>query len=151
MKKSIFIIFSVLSMNISGMAQDNSIVVTEDVTAENCKLQVEVTGIKSDKGTMMVAVYNTEDVWLSKPYVSQSAKIKNGNALITFENLPFGTYGISTYQDENDNEKLDTGLFGIPKEPYASSRGAKGKFGPPKWKDAKFELTEKTQVEEIKY
>ena len=47
--------------------------------------------------------------------------------------------------DVNDNQKLDTNWIGIPKEPVAISNNARGRLGPPKWKDAMFELREATQ------
>jgi uncharacterized protein (DUF2141 family) len=33
---------------------------------------------------------------------------------------------------------LDTGLFGIPKEPYGFSNNARNPFGPPQFDDVKF-------------
>jgi hypothetical protein len=38
----------------------------------------------------------------------------------------------------NDNKKLDTNWIGIPSEGTCTSNNAKGRFGPPKWKDALF-------------
>ena len=37
---------------------------------------------------------------------------------------------------------MDTNFLGIPKEPIACSNNAKGSFGPPKFKDAKFAIAE---------
>ena len=36
---------------------------------------------------------------------------------------------------------MDTNLFGIPKEDYGCSNNARGFMGPPKYNDAKFQLT----------
>ena len=38
------------------------------------------------------------------------------------------------------NEKLDTNFFGIPKEQFGFSNNAKGRFGPPSFESASFEL-----------
>jgi len=52
-----------------------------------------------------------------------------------------GEYGIASFHDVNGNRKLDGGLFGIPKEPYAFYQNKKGLFGlPPKYKRIKFIL-----------
>ena len=56
--------------------------------------------------------------------------------------MPLGSYAISTYHDENDNDKLDKNIVGIPKEAYGFSNDATGFMGPPKWEDAKFDLKE---------
>jgi transcriptional regulator GlxA family with amidase domain len=49
-----------------------------------------------------------------------------------------GEYTVAAYQDINGNEKLDTNLIGIPKEPNAISNDAPARFGPPRYEDAKF-------------
>jgi uncharacterized protein (DUF2141 family) len=47
---------------------------------------------------------------------------------------------IRAFRDENNNQKLDLGNFGIPKEPYAFSNNAQAQFGPPKPEATRFEL-----------
>jgi uncharacterized protein (DUF2141 family) len=37
---------------------------------------------------------------------------------------------------------MDRSFVGKPKEPFGFSNGATGNFGPPKWRDARFELVE---------
>ena len=156
MKYLQLIIISLFFISIHVNAQDSvneEISIEEAVSSEamTSELIVNITGLDSDKGTLMIAIYDSEGTWLSQKKYSQTSEIVNGVASVVFENVPIGTYGISTYHDENDNLKLDTNLFGIPSEPYASSRGAKGRFGPPKWSDAKFDISDTSHAEEIKY
>ena len=40
----------------------------------------------------------------------------------------------------NNNKKMDTNFFGIPKEPIGISNDATGFMGPPKYKNAKFKV-----------
>lgn len=40
---------------------------------------------------------------------------------VLFENVPFGTYAIALFLDENDNGKIDTNFLGIPREKYGFS------------------------------
>lgn len=114
------------------------------------ELKVTVTGLKSEEGKVFIGLYSSEELWLKKYEFGVIGEIKNGQCSSSINNIPAGTYAISLYHDKNDNNKLDTGWFGIPKEPYGCSNGAKGKFGPPKWTDAKFEITESKQTIEIK-
>jgi len=114
-------------------------------------LTVLVTDLDSDNGKLLTALYASEGKWLSTAYMGKISDIVDGAATVTFSGVPYGSYAISTFHDENDNGVLDTGLFKIPTEPYASSRGAKGRFGPPKWKDAIFEVSESEITESIKY
>ena len=151
MKNLIGLTASLLFIGLQMYAQDSMEINTSTLVEDTSELTVVVKGLKSDKGTMMIALYTSEGEWLSKNQYGKTSPIVNGTATVVFENIPMGTYGISTFQDKNDNNKLDTGLFGIPKEPYASSRGAKGRFGPPKWIDAQFQISNQTHQEEIKY
>lgn len=69
---------------------------------------------------------------------------------VVFKNIPAGEYGISLYQDKNENGKLNTNFIGIPSELYAFSNNAKGRFGPAKWEDVKFSFTNKETTQNIK-
>jgi len=131
--------------------QDAEVSTSEEASGSTCTLTVELTGLDSDKGQAMVGLYNTSGSWLSKPYKGELVTIAKGQATVVYSDIPYGVYAISVVHDEDMNNELNTGFFGIPSEPYASSRGAVGRFGPPKWEDAKFELANPTATEEIKF
>ncbi|RKX74450.1 MAG: hypothetical protein DRP60_10265, partial [Spirochaetes bacterium] len=63
-----------------------------------------------------------------------------------FKNLPQGLFAVAVYHDQNENEELDKGLFGIPKEGYAFSNNVFGSFGPPKFDEASFLLNGKKEI-----
>ncbi len=65
-------------------------------------------------------------------------KIGKGAYRGSFE-IPPGTYAIGVYIDENENGKLDTNFFGIPKEQYGFSNNTKA-FGIPKFEAAAFAI-----------
>ena len=102
-------------------------------------IEVEIINFASDKGVAQIGLFNTESSFLDKVYKGKEVKIKNQKAVATFTDIPDGTYAISVFHDKNKDEKLNT-LLGIPTENYAASNNAPSKFGPPKWKDAKFEV-----------
>lgn len=104
---------------------------------ETHTISIEFTGMKSNKGTLLVGVYNTEKSFLKERCKSAFLKISDNKATTTF-NVPAGIYAISAFHDENDNKKMDTNFFKIPKEAIGTSNDARGMFGPPKFKDAKF-------------
>jgi len=109
-------------------------------------LKVEIIGMKNDNGQVFIALYNTEKSFLKKPYKGTIAKIKDKKATAILKNIPKGIYAVSVFHDENNNQKLDTRIFGIPKEPYGCSNGASGFMGPPKYEDAKFTLNKNKQI-----
>lgn len=129
MQKIILITVLFLGGIISSLAQENHTVT------------IDFTGMKSDKGSLFVALYNTKDSFLKEGYKGKIVKINDKKATVLFKNIPAGTYAVSSFHDVNDNKKMDTNFFGIPKEPIGMSNDAKGFMGPPKYKDAKFEVT----------
>ena len=67
-------------------------------------------------------------------------------ARIVFDMLEPGDYAVVVIHDDNQNGKLDTGAFGIPKEGYGFSRNAKGRLGPPPFAAARFTLGSTPEV-----
>jgi uncharacterized protein (DUF2141 family) len=120
------------------------------MSAQNVNLIVSVSGLKSNTGIVKVGLYNSDGTFLKSIYKSIRSEIKENGAKVTFEGIPKGEYAISAYQDENNNGKLDKNMMGIPSEDFACSNNAKGFMGPPKYKDAKFNI-EKDQIIEIKF
>jgi uncharacterized protein (DUF2141 family) len=104
-------------------------------------LTINISGLNSNKGSLLVAVYDQKEAFLKKQLISNTVKIENKKSIITFRNLPKGEYAVSFVHDKNDNKKMDTNFFGVPKEEYGCSNNAKGFMGPPKYDDAKFQLT----------
>lgn len=111
---------------------------------------VNMTNFDSNDGKVLVGLYDSEANWLSKRIKGDIATLENKTCKVVFKNVPAGTYAISIFHDENDNNKLDTNFLGIPKEDTGSSNNAPARFGPPKWKDAKFEVKDKTITQNIK-
>ncbi len=117
------------------------------VTAQDSySLTINFTGMESDKGAVFIGVHNTKEGFLKKRYKEAVVKITDNKATVVFEGLPKGEYAVSAFHDENDNKKMDTNFIGIPKEPIGISNDAKGFMGPPKYKDAKFTITENTAM-----
>jgi len=112
------------------------------------RIQLQIDNIANDEGQLLIGLYDSETNWLNKIYVGKVAAISNGTVAISFENILLGVYAISVFHDEDNNGKLKT-FLGIPTESTGSSNNAPARFGPPKWEDAKFTLTEKTVYQEI--
>lgn len=107
-------------------------------------IQVEINNIDGSDGQMLIGLYDSGDNWLKKIYKSGKGKIIDGKSSFAFVDVPDGVYAISTFHDENNDGKLETNFFGIPSEDTGASNDAPARFGPPKWKDAKFEVKGKS-------
>ena len=149
--KKIFLLNSVLLTSCLLGSAKIMIAHHQHSSEETCTLTLELTGLKSDKGQLMVGLYNSSATWLGENFKGEIVKIEEGTATVVFTDIPYGIYAASAVHDEDSNNELNTGVFGIPSEPYASSRGAKGRFGPPKWEDAKFDLSAPELTETIKF
>ena len=101
---------------------------------------VNITGFESNKGTVMVGLYNKEGDFLKEYHLSISSDINDNKANVTFKDIPDGVYAVSCYHDEDANGELNF-IFGVyPTEDTGTSNNAPARFGPPKWEDAKFEI-----------
>jgi uncharacterized protein (DUF2141 family) len=105
---------------------------------------IEITGIETEGGIMMVGLFKDTDKFLKIPSYNKDPKITDeSNITVKLENIPYGTYAVSIYHDLNENGELDSKFMGIPKEPVGFSNNYFPKFGPPKFKNASFDLNQK--------
>jgi len=122
-------------------------------TLDNGSVHLTVQHIQSPKGSINIGVFNSEDSFLEagKEIQTHSIPVDDTKDIsVSFPSLPYGTYSIAIYHDVNNNGKLDTNLFGIPKEPYGFSNNARSKWGAPKYEIARFDLKEAKMETSIK-
>ena len=109
-------------------------------------IEVVIKNIKGKEGVMRVALFNSEEKFLKTPFKGEIVKVSGETMTVIFKDLPAGTYGASAVHDENVNEKMDTGVMGIPKEGFGFSNDAMGMFGPPDFKEAAFKVPQTKSV-----
>lgn len=119
----------------------------EDRSVDTLELMITVENIKISTGQIWIAVYNDADKFLGEDVFTKVVKKVDSTSDLTIPvpGLTPGNYAISVLHDENNNDKMDTGLFGIPKEPYGFSNNVRPKFSAPKYKDAVFQLSTDNQ------
>ena len=108
--------------------------------AQAGELTIEVNGIRSNDGRVMVAVHmESEGVEFpdeAGAVIGVWTVSRAGTWQLVFPDLPDGRYAVSVMHDENANGDLDTNLLGIPVEGYGFSNDAMGIMGPPAFGDA---------------
>lgn len=113
-------------------------------------LTVDVKALRNAKGTLYFSVYKSETGFPDKAENAfrkgKLETLKGTSASYVFSNLPSGTYAVSLFHDEDNNGSLKTNALGIPLEGSAASNDARGKFGPPKFADAKFTLNTNKKI-----
>jgi len=112
-------------------------------------IEVTVSQIKTNTGTVLFALYSSAEAFKNRqPVQFKSLKVEAGGVAVTFENVPQGMYAISCIYDENGNGKMDFSTNGIPEEDYGFSNNIMS-FGPPSFDEVKFEVTDKDLTFEI--
>lgn len=104
-------------------------------------LNVSVNLLRNNRGHVLISLFRDCEGFPDKPHKAfrkVKADIINQSAKFQFANLPAGNYTIAVLHDENDDMKMNTNLFGIPKEGYGFSNNVMGAFGPPSCERARF-------------
>jgi len=108
-------------------------------------IQLDITCTKFNKGSILIALYESEESYMKEIYKSADVPVKDHKAQFTFHSLKKGVYAFSFFHDLNNNKKLDTNFLGIPKEPYGFSNDKKGRFGPPKFDETSLEINKNSR------
>jgi uncharacterized protein (DUF2141 family) len=109
-------------------------------------MEVTIKNIKDPKGTIQLAIYNSETDFLKKPITGKVISANAKEVTVSFTNLKPGNYAISVYHDANANNEMDSNLIGIPTEPYGFSNNAMGRFGPPAFDAAKVKVDQPVKL-----
>lgn len=120
-----------------------------DMNAQN-QLTVRVNNLDNSKGTLMIALFDSQAKFLS-PQVKRAQSLPVGGTTvdIIFDDLAEGEYAIALYQDSNNNKDLDLGQYGIPTEKYGFSNDIDPAviLGVPTFDACKFKVKGDTSIE----
>ncbi len=110
--------------------------------AQKFTLKIIVEGFENNKGKLYWQLLDSKEKILRQSMEASDSK----GVMIEIKDLQSGKYAVKVFQDVNNNGKLDTGMFGIPKEPWGLSNNVKATFGPPKFEDMLFELKSNKEI-----
>lgn len=116
---------------------------------EKSSITATVVNVLTSEGKVGFALYN-KDNFMKQPILAKEAKIVDGKSKVVFENVLAGEYAILCYHDKNNNDKMDFQPNGMPLESYGASNNVMN-FGPPRFDDAKFKVSDKKVSLEIKF
>jgi uncharacterized protein (DUF2141 family) len=147
----IFITAVLYLISLLTQAQGNSSQEKQLVDEASFAIEVMIGQMKSDEGTVYFGLYASEKDFTNRNYM-QGKKVKadKDGVVVSFENIPRGVYAISCFYDANDNGKMDFDPNGMPLEEYGATNNVMN-FGPPRFSDAKFEVSDKDLTFEIRF
>ena len=104
-------------------------------------LVVNVQKADPEGGIVKIAIFNSSDSFKQRdhPFRAADQQVLDGACRWHVPDLPVGEYAVAAFQDQNGNGQLDTGLFGIPLEPYGFSNHAPERIRPPSYEQAKID------------
>jgi len=108
----------------------------------DARLVVDVEGLKSKRGSVALALFSDADSFDRREDAARAefVRLERKKLRWVVKDLPPGSYALVAYHDKNGNGELDRRAFGIPAEPYGFSNDARGRFGPPAFEAARFEI-----------
>jgi uncharacterized protein (DUF2141 family) len=107
------------------------------------RLEVTMTGFKSEEGQARIAVFLDARSWPNGEeflFAATVQPIRDGQAIAEFEDVPAGPFAVAVFHDKDVDGKLDSDFMGIPSEDYGFSADARDMFGPPSFEEARLEL-----------
>ena len=136
----LFIITTISSNNVFSQ-EENSIYYITDLRGD-ISLEMEINNLQSNNGPLYIRILDENE----NPVIVGTSPVINYSARISFDSISPGKYAIQFFHDENENQKMDFNLIGIPKEKFGSSNNVKPILGPPKFEKLLFNLTENKKV-----
>ncbi len=103
---------------------------------QSAELHVVIDEVKNNDGVILAQLFSGEDNF-NKGQAITGTKLpaKKGIGELMFKDLVPGEYVVRLFHDENNNQKMEKNIFGMPKEGYGFSNEAVAHLGPPKYKD----------------
>ena len=105
-------------------------------------LEMEINNLESNKGLIYIRILDENE----NPLIVRKSPVINYSSEISFDSISAGKYAIQFFHDENENQKMDFNLIGIPKEKFGSSNDVKPILGPPKFEKMLFEIYEDKKI-----
>ncbi len=137
----ISIILNLLYLNIAFSQEENNKFYITDLRGD-ISLEMEINNLKSNNGPLYIRILDENE----NPVVVGTSLVVNYSSRISFDSIFPGKYAIQFFHDENENQKMDFNLIGIPKEKFGSSNNVKPILGPPKFEKMLFEIYQDKKI-----
>tara|TARA_B100000941_G_scaffold257317_1_gene207127 strand:- start:127 stop:576 length:450 start_codon:yes stop_codon:yes gene_type:complete len=137
----ILIILNFLYLNVIFSQEENSKFYITDLRGD-ISLEIQINNLESNKGPIYIRILDENQ----NPVIIGTSTVINYSAEISFDSISPGKYAIQFFHDENENQKMDFNLIGIPKEKFGSSNNVKPVLGPPKFEKMLINLNDSEKI-----
>ena len=137
----ILIILNFLFLNLIFSQEETTKFYITEIRGD-ISLEMEINNLESNKGPIYIRILDENE----NPVIVGTSPVINYSAEISFDSIFPGKYAIQFFHDENENQKMDFNLIGIPKEKFGSSNDVKPILGQPKFEKMLFEIYEDKKI-----
>ena len=137
----LLIILNFLFLNVIFSQEETSKYYITDIRGD-ISLEIEINNLQSNNGPVYIRILDQNE----NPVIVGTSSVINYSTKISFDSISPGKYAIQFFHDENENQKMDFNLIGIPKEKFGSSNDVKPVLGPPKFEKMLFEIYENKKI-----
>ena len=137
----ILIILNFLYLNVIFSQEENSKFYITDLRGD-ISLEIKINNLESNKGPIYIRILDENE----NPVIVGTSTVINYSSEISFDSISPGKYAIQFFHDENENQKMDFNLIGIPKEKFGSSNNVKPVLVPPKFEKMLINLNENKKI-----
>ncbi|MBC7561929.1 MAG: DUF2141 domain-containing protein [Gemmatimonadaceae bacterium] len=112
------------------------------------KITVRLQSVRPNKGGLLrVSLHRESGVGFPGPSPLANAEVRPAGveSVVTFDAVP-GAYAVAVHHDANANGKMDSNLFGIPKEGYGMSNDPRPRFRAPRFAESRVLITRDTTL-----
>lgn len=113
--------------------------------AADCAVTIQLKNVNKGGGKVFMSIYESEQAYKASKPLKWAAYDATDTEISVTETLAAGEYVMSAFQDSNGNNKLDSNILGIPKEPVGISN-YKGKGIPGGFKELKTAVSGETTI-----
>lgn len=120
-----------------------------------CRIEVEVTGLRNELGTLRCALFASADGFPRSPdraVARLEVEPSTRGSVCLFEDVEPGTYAVSIHHDEDGDGRMKVEPPGIPVEGRGTSNNPEIRRAPPRFSDAMFEAeggTKRLEIEAV--
>jgi uncharacterized protein (DUF2141 family) len=115
------------------------------------KLAVSVAGLRNDTGAVRCGLYADANGFPQpgRELRGAVARIDGQQATCVFTNVSAGTYAVAAFHAEQNETRMEYGMFSKPKQGYGFSGNASSAFGPPSFSAAAFDYRGGSQTVQV--
>jgi uncharacterized protein (DUF2141 family) len=115
------------------------------------KLAVSVAGLRNDMGAVRCGLYADANGFPQpgRELRGAVARINGQQAMCVFTNISAGTYAVAAFHAEQNEARMEYGMFGRPKQGYGFSGNPSSSFGAPSFSAAAFDYRGGSQTVQV--